>query len=115
MRARLALFTALAWRNLWRNARRTLITFAAISVGVWSMLVLAALMQALTLNNGKASAQHAMERLRNELGDDIAREKGLTLFKPCRYSFIPCSALSKPPIVVPNKTPVRSAMPLVNG
>ena len=46
MRARLALFTALAWRNLWRNARRTLITFAAISVGVWSMLVLAALMQA---------------------------------------------------------------------
>jgi ABC-type lipoprotein release transport system permease subunit len=44
--ARLALFTDLAWRNLWRNRRRTLITFAAISVGVWSMLVLAALMRA---------------------------------------------------------------------
>jgi ABC-type lipoprotein release transport system permease subunit len=43
---RLALFAALSWRNLWRNVRRTLITFAAISVGVWSMLVLAALMQA---------------------------------------------------------------------
>jgi ABC-type lipoprotein release transport system permease subunit len=43
---RLSLFTALAWRNLWRNARRTSITFAAISVGVWSMIVLAALMQA---------------------------------------------------------------------
>lgn len=42
----LALFGALAWRNLWRNPRRTLITFVAISVGVWSMLVLAALMQA---------------------------------------------------------------------
>lgn len=46
MSDRLALFTALAWRNLWRNSRRTLITFAAISVGVWSMIVLAALMQA---------------------------------------------------------------------
>lgn len=46
MMDRLALFTALAWRNLWRNPRRTLITFVAISVGVWSMLVLAALMQA---------------------------------------------------------------------
>jgi ABC-type lipoprotein release transport system permease subunit len=43
---RLRLFAALAWRNLWRNSRRTLITFAAIGVGVWSMLVLAALMEA---------------------------------------------------------------------
>ena len=43
---RLALFLSLAWRNLWRNVRRTLITFVAISVGVWSMVVLAALMQA---------------------------------------------------------------------
>jgi hypothetical protein len=40
------LFSALAWRNLWRNKRRTLITFAAIAVGMWSMIVLAALMQA---------------------------------------------------------------------
>jgi ABC-type lipoprotein release transport system permease subunit len=46
MKDRLLLFTELAWRNLWRNRRRTLITFVAISVGVWSMLVLAALMQA---------------------------------------------------------------------
>lgn len=37
---------------------------------------LAALMQALTLNSGKASAQHAMERLRHELGDDIADHIG---------------------------------------
>lgn len=43
---RFALFGALAWRNLWRNRRRTLITFMAISVGVWSMIVLASLMRA---------------------------------------------------------------------
>jgi ABC-type lipoprotein release transport system permease subunit len=46
MSERLALFTQLAWRNLWRNPRRTWLTFVAIGVGVWSMLVLAALMQA---------------------------------------------------------------------
>jgi ABC-type lipoprotein release transport system permease subunit len=40
------LFVTLAWRNIWRNRRRTLITFAAIGVGVWSMIVLAALMDA---------------------------------------------------------------------
>lgn len=40
------LFLSLAWRNIWRNRRRTLITFAAIGVGVWSMIVLAALMDA---------------------------------------------------------------------
>jgi ABC-type lipoprotein release transport system permease subunit len=43
---RLSLFTELAWRNLWRNPRRTLLTFVAIGMGVWSMLVLAALMEA---------------------------------------------------------------------
>ena len=43
---RLSLLAALAWRNLWRNSRRTAITFIAIAVGVWSMIVLAALMDA---------------------------------------------------------------------
>ena len=28
----------LAWRNLWRNHRRTLIMLAAITVGVWAMM-----------------------------------------------------------------------------
>ena len=42
----MGLFLSLAWRNLWRNRRRTLITFAAIGVGVWSMITLAALMNA---------------------------------------------------------------------
>lgn len=44
--AKLGLLSALAWRNLWRNPRRTAITFVAIGVGVWSMIVLAALMEA---------------------------------------------------------------------
>jgi ABC-type lipoprotein release transport system permease subunit len=35
----------LAWRNLWRNYRRTLIMLAAIMVGVWAMIFMTALMR----------------------------------------------------------------------
>ena len=35
----------LAWRNLWRNHRRTLIMLAAIGVGVWAMIFMTALTQ----------------------------------------------------------------------
>ena len=35
----------LAWRNLWRNYRRTLIMIAAVAVGVWAMMFMTALMR----------------------------------------------------------------------
>ncbi len=35
----------LSWRNLWRNHRRTTIMLGAISVGVWAMLFMTALMR----------------------------------------------------------------------
>ncbi len=35
----------LAWRNLWRNYRRTLIMLGAITVGVWAMIFMTALMR----------------------------------------------------------------------
>ncbi len=38
------LFT-LSWRNLWRNHRRTAIMLGAISVGVWAMIFMTALMR----------------------------------------------------------------------
>ncbi|MCK4834161.1 MAG: ABC transporter permease [Gammaproteobacteria bacterium] len=38
------LFT-LAWRNLWRNHRRTLIMLSAITIGVWAMIFMTALMR----------------------------------------------------------------------
>jgi ABC-type lipoprotein release transport system permease subunit len=41
----LAALTRLAWRNLWRNHRRTLIMLLAISVGVWAMIFMTALMR----------------------------------------------------------------------
>ncbi len=37
--------STMAWRNLWRNYRRTLIMLLAIAVGVWAMIFLTALMR----------------------------------------------------------------------
>lgn len=35
----------LAWRNIWRNPRRTAVILTAVVIGVWSMVFLAALMR----------------------------------------------------------------------
>ncbi len=35
----------LAWRNLWRHQRRTLVMLFALVLGVWSMIVMAALIR----------------------------------------------------------------------
>ncbi len=41
----LGVLGTLAWRNLWRNYRRTLIMLVAIVIGVWAMILFSALMR----------------------------------------------------------------------
>ena len=41
----LEILAMLAWRNLWRNHRRTIIMISAITVGVWAMIFMTALMR----------------------------------------------------------------------
>lgn len=43
--ASIQLITSLAWRNLWRNKRRTLVILFAIVLGVWAMVITAAFMR----------------------------------------------------------------------
>jgi len=45
MRLPVTAMTSLAWRNLWRNHRRTVIMLLALSVGAWAMIFMTALMR----------------------------------------------------------------------
>jgi len=45
-----AALSTLAWRNLWRNYRRTLIMLIAITVGVWAMIFMTALLRGMVDN-----------------------------------------------------------------
>lgn len=41
----LSIVAMLAWRNLWRNHRRTIVMLSAIVIGVWAMIFMTALMR----------------------------------------------------------------------
>lgn len=52
------MYLNLAWRNIWRNPRRTAIILAAVIIGIWSMILLGALMRGIAtgmVKNGIAT------------------------------------------------------------
>ncbi|NLC70460.1 MAG: ABC transporter permease [Desulfuromonadaceae bacterium] len=42
------MFFQLAWRNLWRNPKRTLILLTAVVIGIWAMIVIGTLMRGIS-------------------------------------------------------------------
>jgi len=55
---RFQLLFALAWRNLWRNPRRTGLILVAVGVGVWSMLSFTALLEAWSVSSLETSLRN---------------------------------------------------------
>jgi ABC-type lipoprotein release transport system permease subunit len=52
------MFFQIAWRNIWRNSRRTVVILIAVIIGVWGMIFLGALMRGMVdgmITNGIAT------------------------------------------------------------
>ena len=71
--ARVFAMTQLAWRNLWRNYRRTVIMLLAIVIGVWAMIFINAMMRGMInemVNSGiRLLPGHAQIHHQNYLDD----------------------------------------------
>lgn len=88
----LSLLYTLAWRNVWRNRRRTLVILLAIAFGIWSMVTLAAIMRGMieqqvrnTINNLTGHIQvHAVGYRDDPAVDNSMPPPGPTMLKILR-------------------------------
>ena len=71
----------LAWRNIWRNPKRTAVIMTAIIIGVWSMIFLGALMRGISdgmVRNGIATLTGHIQIHHTGYRDDPVIENSMT-------------------------------------
>jgi ABC-type lipoprotein release transport system permease subunit len=89
------MYLQLAWRNIWRNKRRTAIILTAVVIGIWSMILLGSLMRGMAvgmIQNGIATLTGHLQIHHKGYRNDPAIE----------------NSISDPMVV---ETAIRNAMP----
>jgi ABC-type lipoprotein release transport system permease subunit len=74
------MYLKLAWRNIWRNPRRTIVILVAVIIGVWSMVLLGALMRGIAvgmIKNGIATLTGHIQIHHKGYRDDPAIENSI--------------------------------------
>jgi len=74
------MYLKLAWRNIWRNPRRTTVILVAVIIGVWSMVLLGALMRGIAvgmIENGIATLTGHIQIHHKGYRDDPAIENSI--------------------------------------
>ncbi|MGS0681465.1 ABC transporter permease [Shewanella sp. 125m-7] len=110
----------LAWRNLWRNGRRTLILLLAISFGVWSMIVVSAFLRGMvdgmnqtSLNNLPGEIQvHQHEFLNDQNVINHISEPADALLRQLNQSWITqwASRISSPVMIASERVTLGSQL-----
>ncbi|MBW1785323.1 MAG: ABC transporter permease [Deltaproteobacteria bacterium] len=74
------MFFRLAWRNIWRNPRRTAVILTALIIGIWSMVFLGALMRGMAdqmVRNGIATLTGHLQIHQKDFRADPVIEHGI--------------------------------------
>lgn len=75
------MYLQLAWRNIWRNTRRTTVILVAVIIGIWSMILLGALMRGIAagmIKNGISTLTGHLQIHHIGYRDDPAIETSMT-------------------------------------
>jgi ABC-type lipoprotein release transport system permease subunit len=100
------MYFQLAWRNIWRNPRRTTVIMTAVIIGVWSMILLGALMQGIAdemVRNGIATLTGDIQVHHKGYRSDPVIENSITepqVVETALGTILPAAALWAPRVRV---------------
>jgi len=75
------MYLQLAWRNIWRNTRRTAVILTAVIIGIWSMILLGSLMRGIAvgmIKNGISTLTGHLQIHHKGYRNDPAIENSIT-------------------------------------